>query len=101
MPDPVIDPVAPPGVDVPPCVADLKTLYDAIMAATTGRQVQSVGHRGRQIGYTQADPNKMIALYRQLRDACPRAEEFGLPDIKMLDKPPTKRGRPATFIGGY
>jgi radical SAM superfamily enzyme with C-terminal helix-hairpin-helix motif len=82
-------------------VKELRELYEAIKKATMGRQVQSVGHRGRQIAYAQANPDNMIKLYRQLRDACPRAAEFGLPDLKPSDVSTARRGPPARFVGGY
>lgn len=81
-------------VTVPPCVAELRDLYDTIKKAMTGQQVTSVGHKGRSVGYTPAQVGDMIKFYAQLRAACPRADEFCLVKLSPLDAPPIQRGAP-------
>lgn len=81
-----------------PCLANVRALYDAIMAKSTGRQVQSMGHRGRDMSYSEMDVKDMISLYRQLWQQCPDAQ-VQLPDLKPLDAVTGTRGRPAQFLG--
>ncbi len=81
-----------------PCLAKCRELYEAITARTLGQQVQSVGHKGRQVGYSDTSLGDMIALYRQLWAQCPDAQAE-LPTLKPLEQPTGTRGRPAQFLG--
>lgn len=82
------------AVVVPPCVTELRDLYDKVKSAIIGEQVSSVGHKGRSIGYSPARVDEMIKFYAQLRAACPRADEFDVPKLSPLDKPTIQRGAP-------
>ncbi len=85
----------------PPCLLTARRLHDAIIARTLGEQVQSVGHRGRQVAYAEMSLKDMIVMYRQVWAACPAAR-LELPDLQPLDQPVVTRGRPAHFVGkGY
>lgn len=83
---------------VPPCLAELRTLKAAIDAKMTGRQVQTVGHGGRNVGYSEMRVDYMVAYYRQLWAQCPAAQAE-LPELQALDQPVGTRGRPAVFLG--
>jgi len=75
-------------------LADLKALYAAIIAKSTGGQVQSAGHKDKTVSYASASLADMLKLYRQLwyRDS-------GLPDLKELDETTARRGPPARIYG--
>lgn len=78
---------------------DAQKLYAAIIARSTGGQVQSVGAKGRTVSYANAgDVNEMIKTYRMLRGLCTEAEQALLPDLKPNDQAAT-HGRPAVFFG--
>lgn len=85
------------------CHQEVIELRAAIKAAALSKTVQSAGAKGRQVTYSTAEINQMIALYNQLRNACPDAlADPNLIELKPLDQPQGSRGRPATFLGrGY
>lgn len=66
------------------CLETVRELHAAITARMTGRQVQSVGHRGRTLSYSDTSISDMISLYRQLWAQCPEAQAE-LPNLQPLD----------------
>jgi hypothetical protein len=80
------------------CLETLRELKTAIDARMTGKQVQSVGHKGRNLAYSEMNVSDMIAYYRQLWRQCPEAQEE-LPELQPLDAPTGTRGRPAMGFG--
>lgn len=81
-----------------PCLARLRELYAKINARIDGGQVQSVGHKGRNLAYSETSVADMIKFYNQLWRQCPEAQAE-LPELKPLDTPAVTRGRPAVFVG--
>lgn len=83
-----------------PChqlVKDLKTAIDARML---GKQVSSLGHKGRSLAYAEQPLKELIAYYNQMRQGCPDAlADAELVAIAPLDQPTTTRGAPARFLG--
>lgn len=78
-------------------VLDLKARIDK---AALGELVVSAGAKGRQVTYTPAQINQMIALYNQYRKACPDAlADPDLIELQPLDQPQGSRGRPAAYFG--
>jgi hypothetical protein len=76
---------------------DLKTTIDARMK---GEQVQSVGHKGRQLEYADMPIAQLISYYNQIRNSCPDAKaDPELIAINPLDQPTGTRGRPAVRPG--
>lgn len=57
---------------------DLTELYTAIMDRVKGRQVNSVGHGGRNVGYDGTSLEDMIATYRMLW-----LPTYGLPQLPL------------------
>lgn len=88
---------------VSPCHQLAKDLKTAIDNAVLGRMVQSAGAKGRQVTYSTAQINEMIAYYNQARNGCPDAiADTTLIELKPLDQPQGTRGAPARFFGrGY
>ncbi len=84
--------------EVPECLATLRELKAVIDARMLGRQVQSVGHKGRQMAYAETPVKDLIAYYRQLWAQCPAAQAE-LPELKPLDAAVGTRGKPAVFVG--
>lgn len=78
-------------------VVDLKAAIDARMS---GKQVTSVGHKGRNLEYAEAPIRELISYYNQCRRACADAmADPELIEINPLDLPFGTRGRPARFAG--
>ena len=75
-----------------PCLVTLRELKAAIDARMLGRQVQSVGHKGRSMEYAETSLSDMISYYNQLWRQCPDAQAE-LPELKPLDQPSYARGR--------
>lgn len=76
--------------------ADLESLYAAIIARTTGKQVQSAGHKDKNTAFSSASLSEMLKLYRQLW-----TKESGLPDLAELEQSTVRRGPPARpYFGG-
>lgn len=71
---------------------DLTTLYHAIIAKVTGRQVSQAGHKDKQTSFANAPLTEMIRLYRMLW-----TKASGLPELNDLGQPVVKRGPPARF----
>jgi hypothetical protein len=67
--------------------ADLRAIYDTIIARMTGKQVQSAGHKDRSAAYAQTDTKDLIKIYRMLW-----TKDSGLPDLKDLDASVATRG---------
>lgn len=74
-----------------PCLLTLRELKTAIDARMLGRQVQSVGHKGRTMAYADTSLSDMIAYYNQLWRQCPDAQAE-MPELKPLDQPSYARG---------
>lgn len=85
---------------ISPChqlVKDLKATIDARM---TGKQVSSVGHRGRSLEYAETPLKELIAYYNQVRNGCADAlADPELIEVRPLDQQFGTRGRPAQFMG--
>lgn len=83
-----------------PCHQLARDLKAAIDARMLGRQVASVGHKGRTLAYADQPLPSLIAYYNQVRQSC--ADALADPDliaIAPLDQPTTTRGAPARFLG--
>lgn len=77
--------------------ADLESLYKAIMAKVSGRQVSQAGHKDKQTSFAGVPLSEMLRLYRQLW-----TKASGLPDLKDLDAAAVRRGPPTrAVIGGW
>lgn len=76
---------APAPVDV---FADLRKLYDSIIAKASNTSVNSLSHKGRSVGYGDTPLRDMIKAYRLLW-----TKESGLPEIPLdLDASSASRG---------
>ncbi len=86
-----------------PCHQLARDLKAAIDARMLGKQVQSVGHKGRSLSYSDQPLPALIAYYNQIRQSCADAmSDPELIEVRPLDQPTTRRGRPARFTGrGY
>lgn len=73
---------------------NLQALYDAIIAKSTGKQVQSAGHKDKTVAYAQSSLGDLLKLYRMHWVA-----SSGLPDLKDLDQSTARRGPPARVYG--
>lgn len=83
-----------------PCHQLALDLKAAIDARLLGKQVQSVGHKGRNVSYAEQPINSLIAYYNQVRQGCPDAlADATLIAIAPLNQPTTTRGAPARFLG--
>jgi len=83
-----------------PCHQLVKDLKAAIDARMLGKQVQSLGHKGRNLSYAEQPLKELIAYYNQMRQGCPGAlADPELAAIAPLDQPTTTRGAPARFLG--
>lgn len=83
-----------------PCHQLAKDLKAAIDARMLGKKAQSVGHKGRNVAFTETSTKDLIAYYNQVRSGCPDAcEDLDLLHISPLDGPTGTRGRPAVFHG--
>ncbi len=83
-----------------PCHQLVKDLKAAIDARMLGKQVQSLGHKGRNLSYAEQPLKELIAYYNQMRQGCPDAlADPELAAIAPLDQPTTTRGAPARFLG--
>lgn len=69
-----------------PCLARVRSLFDAIEARAKGTQVSGAGGKGRSVSYANTSLDDMIRLYRQLWSACPDAKTSDLP---LLNEPGT------------
>lgn len=81
-----------------PCHQRAKDLFDAIQARALGTQAQSVGHKGRNVQFSEMSTNHLISLYNQSRNLC--ADALADPDLiplSPLDAPGTTRGRPLGY----
>lgn len=74
----------------PPCADELRKLYDAIMALSTGEKRASISFGDRQVSYSSANVAQLTALYRTFWRTC--GADSGLPDISS--QAATLRGRP-------
>lgn len=85
---------------VSPCHQLARELKATIDARLTGRQVQSIGHKGRNLEYMQTPIKELIAYYNQVRSSCPDAlADPDLIAIAPLDQPTGTRGRPGVRAG--
>lgn len=82
-----------------PCLQFLRKMLAAIEERSLGEQTSSVSHKGRSVQFSDISLDQMVRLYRQRLYSCPEAQAAGLPDLKDLNAPVGKRGRPARFIG--
>jgi hypothetical protein len=73
---------------VPPCADELRKVYDAIMALSTGKQTTSVSFGERSVSYSQAQLNDLRATYSMFYAQC--GASSGLPDLSSV-----QRGAPA------
>lgn len=85
---------------VSPCHQLARDLKATIDTRLTGKQVQSLGHKGRNLEYASATLSELIAYYNQVRKGCPDAlADPELIAIAPLDQPTGTRGRPGTRPG--
>lgn len=83
-----------------PCHALARKLKATIDARLTGGQVQSLGHKGRNLEYADVPLKELIAYYNQVRNGCPDAlADPELIAISPLDLPTGPRGRPGVRLG--
>lgn len=68
-------------------LATLQSLFSAIIAKTTGKQVSQVGHKDKQASFANTPLTEMIRLYRQLW-----FKASGLPELDDVGQPVVRRG---------
>lgn len=71
------------------CADELRKLYDAIMALTTGQQATSIGFGERSVSYSKTDLGALMKLWTLWYRVC--GTDSGLPDLAAA----TQRGAPA------
>ena len=80
--------------EISPCHRLARELKSAIDALMTGKQVQSVSHRGRSVSYSAANLAQLVSYYERVRANCPDA----LADPDLIAISPT-RGAPIVKFG--
>ena len=75
------------------CVAKVAMLYEAYIAAVSGKTRVVVRFNERWSEYARPDAPALLALYQTLYAQCPDAQAAGLPDLNPNLK--VQRGRPA------
>lgn len=73
-------------------VAQIGTLYQAIIVRATGKAVSQAGHKDKQSSFASVPLTEMIRLYRQLW-----FRASGYPELNDVGQPVVKRGPPARF----
>lgn len=81
-----------------PCLVKCRELAAAVEARILGKQVQSVGHKSRNLSYADVSTEDLIAYYRQHWLACPDAQKE-LVEPKSLKTQTVTRGRPISYKG--
>ena len=77
----------------PTCADELRKIYDAIMALSTGAKATTVSFGDRAVTYTAANLKPLTDLYRLFYRQC--GAESGLADLSGAKA--VERGTPATF----
>jgi hypothetical protein len=67
-----------------PCLARLRSIYEAIEARQLGKTVSSAGAKGRSVSYASSNLDDLIRFYRQLAAQCP---DFAASDLPRLNDP--------------
>lgn len=75
------------------CVAQVAMLYQAYIAAVTGKVRVIVRFNERWSEYARPNAPALLALYQTLYAQCPGAAQAGLPNLNPNLK--VERGRPA------
>ena len=73
----------------PECADELRKVYDAIMALSTGARAVTVTFTDRSVTYTQVSLKTLSGIYRAFYRDC--GADSGLPDLANT----TQRGGPA------
>lgn len=81
------------------CVAKLSTLYEAYVAAVSGRTRVVVRFNDRWSEYARPDAEKLLQLYQTLYAQCPDAKAAGLPDLNPNMR--VQRGPPARSMHSW
>lgn len=75
--------------DAPDCETELRKIYNAIIALSTGERAVTVSFKERSVTYTQVQMSQLSGMYRTFYRMC--GPESGLPDLSST----TQRGGPA------
>lgn len=79
----------------PVCVDDLRKIYDAIMALSSGKSVTSISFGERSVAYTASQMKDLQTLYRTFYRTC--GVDSGLPDLSATAA--VERGAPVQYRG--
>lgn len=79
----------------PTCADELRKLYDAIMALSSGAKRQTVTFGERSVTYSQQNMRDLLALFRTFYGTC--GADSGLVDLSEAMRGGAERGPPITL----